>query len=257
MVSAVGPDDPPEIPVDEFVTQWWQYGKGEHVSLFGPTGVGKTTLAFKLMTVARHDHPVLRAVALVMKPDKGPRYKGRNATGDETIQRLTKAYGGRTTRVWPPLSMPWHREPTLWAYWPRHDDDPDIVSAQQSVLFRRCIVGEYRTGASILFADEVMSLNEELRLGDTLNIVWTKGRSMECGLWGATQRPAFVPRNMYSQASHLFLWSENDHEARKRYGEIGRVNPKRITAILDRLTKFQCLYLHTDHPGGPRWAILG
>jgi hypothetical protein len=89
-----------------------------------------------------------------------------------------------------------------------------------------------------------------------MDTIWTKGRSVECGMWGATQRPAYVSRNMYSQASHLFLWTENDLEARKRYGEIARVDRAQVLGILDRLTRHQCLYLNPDHPDGPKWAVL-
>lgn len=256
-------DPPIEIPTLEFELQYFQYRLGQHVSLFGPTGVGKTTRALRMLAIARADHPIMRSVNLVMKPDKGPSYKKR-ATGDETVERLTRDLGGRVIRRWPPRLWWWQEEPSFWTLWPKHSDDPladrGIVKGEivggHAALFRDTIMDCYRAGARSIFADEMVSLDAELHLREYVDLVYTKGRSMECGLWGATQRPAWVTRNMYSMASHLFLWSENDLDARKRYGEIARVDRSKVLEVLDRLTKHQCLYLNPDHPTGPKWAVL-
>lgn len=261
----VGPatDPPPEIPAGVFELEYFQYRLGEHLSMFGPTGVGKTTRALRMLAIARQDHPRLRNVALVMKPDKGPAYR-KGATGDETVAKLVRELRGKVTRRWPVHRWPWQDEPTFWALWPRHSDDPIAdrgitsgkVTGGHAAVFRDAILDCYRAGARAIFADEMFSLDEELHLRDYCDTVWTKGRSMECGMWAATQRPAWVSRNMYSMASHLFLWSENDLDARKRYGEISRVDRSRVLGVLDRLTKHQALYLNPDHPDGPRWAVL-
>ncbi|MGE5831241.1 MAG: hypothetical protein ACM30G_23190, partial [Micromonosporaceae bacterium] len=73
--------------------------------------------------------------------------------------------------------------------------------------------------------------------------VWSKGRSMKCAIIGATQRPAMVPRWMYSSARHLFLWKDSDTEARKRYGEISGFDPRLLARYLDALRRFECLYI--------------
>lgn len=244
------------IPTDDFVTDVWQYQPGQHVSFIGPTGRGKTTLALKLATVARFDFPHIRAVLLAMKPDKGPAYKGRGATGDETVARLSRAYGGRISRVWPPIRWPWTREPVFWVYWPRHSRDPLGDRDRHATLFGDAFLTEYLAGGRIIIADELFSLEQELKLRDHLDTLYTKGRSMEVGIWGATQRPAHVTRNAYSMASHLFLWKDNDADARKRYAEISGVDPREILAVISQLSRWECLYLHPDHPEGPRVAIL-
>lgn len=243
------------IDTDDFVTDVWQYEPGQHVSFIGPTGRGKTTLALKLCTVARFDFPHIRAVLLAMKPDKGPRYR-RRSTGDETVARLTRQYGGRITRNWPPIRWPWQPEPVFWTYWPRHSRDPLGDRARHSTLFGDAFLTEYLAGGRIIIADELFSLEAELKLRDHLDTLYTKGRSMEAGIWGATQRPAHVTRNAYSMASHLFLWKDNDLDARKRYAEISGVDPKMVLEVIGRLSRYECLYLHPDHPAGPQMAIL-
>lgn len=255
---------PVELDFDDFALERWFYRLGEHVSAFGPTGVGKTTNLLKLLTIARQDHSRLRSVVLAMKPDKGPTYK-KNSTGDETVARLTRELGGRTIRRWPPRLWPWEDEPSFWTLWPRHSSDPladrgidkhGDIAGGHAAIFRDAILDSYNAGGRAVFADEAFSLDQELKLREYMNTLWTKGRSMEVGFWAATQRPAYVSRNMYSMASHLFLWSDNDLEARKRYGEIGRIDRTAIMTVLDRLKKHQCLYLNPDHPDGPKWAVL-
>lgn len=215
-----------------FLTRVWQYLDGEHVSFLAPTGGGKTHLANQLMAVtARPDRP---AISLVMKPK------------DLTTRRFMKATGHRRVRSWPPNPARelWRPErPPGYLLWPRHTFDPDIDDPEHYRIFRSAILDCYKRGRRIVFADEVYSLVHELKLRRELITVWTKGRSMETGLWAATQRPRDVPLHMYSQAEHLFLAHDPTKESRERFGEIGGVDPRLVADAVAQLPRYWWLYI--------------
>lgn len=236
------------IPQDEFVTDFFAPEKGQHISLIGPNGVGKTTIGLKLLKSCTDQYPETIGVALAMKPHRGPKDDGRKSTGDPTVARLTNALGGRVTRSWPP---PWWQtfgrdEPAFWTLWPKHSKEFRADIARHHKIFGDAIIRCYNDGNRWIFADEIFSLTNELKLEPELVHVWSKGRSLKCAIIGATQRPAFVPRWMYSSAKHLFLWRDNDSDARKRYGEISGIDPKRILRLTDGLRKHECLYVQPE-----------
>ncbi len=235
MTVETEPETEPSGPVEyvtreEFFAECWDYEAGEHVTVLGPTGSGKTFLTQELI-----DHtavPELPAVVLVMKPR------------DATVTRWNKTAKFTVVRNWPPGVSPWKpKKPRGWILQPRHSFDPDRDEEQHRIIFRRAILDSYRKGNRILFADELFSLCKELGLEKELVTIWSKGRSMGCGLWGGTQKPTHVPLWAYSMAEHLFLANDPDKRARDRFGEIGGVDPKLVERVVLSLEKYEWLYI--------------
>jgi hypothetical protein len=101
-----------------------------------------------------------------------------------------------------------------------------------------------------IFADEVVAIANPKYLGleHDLNMLWMQGRAMGLALWAACQRPFDAPLNAYEQAVHLFIWRSTDKRNRKRFAEIGGIDPDVIDAIVSRLDGYDCLYIRrTDY----------
>lgn len=235
------------IPQDEFIDQYFVFHAGEHLACIGPTGTGKTTFMMKVLPVALAQDPKLRAVALVMKPHERVEQDGlrrRKFTGDPTVEKFQKLHGAKVIRDWPPPDpIPGVKKPAYFVLWPKHTFDPNKDDAAHYEIFRKAILGGYKQGNWIIVADEAYSLSNEMHLTKELITVWSKARSMNTALWAATQRPTYVPRQMYSNSEHLFLWHDPDLSARKRYADIGGVNPKLVEEVTMQLDRHACLYI--------------
>lgn len=230
----------------EFIEKYFDYSPGQHVSIIGETGNGKTTLALQLLKATAK--PELPAVILAMKPK------------DDTIDKFQKEVKAdgldyRLVTTWPPSPSMWKPgKPDGYVLAPKHLHETHADRAAHSDIFNRALMDSYKKGKRIIFADEAFSLSEELDLGDDLDTLWTKGRSMGCGVWAATQRPARVPLNMYSQASHLFLDWPSDKRARDRYREIGGCDPDVVLAALYQASEVEFSFVYLL-PKGRRTKI--
>jgi hypothetical protein len=238
-----------EIPIKEFLADFFTPEPGQSVALVGPTGCGKTTIGIQILAIYTALYPYLTGVALVMKPHKGPKSRGRKSTGDPTVESLTRKFGGRITRTWPPMKRWWHRKkPAFWALWPKSTGDPQKDAADHYVVFRKCILDSYNDGDSVVFADEAAGLSDDLELEEELKQTLSRGRSMNAAAILATQRPRYVTRSMFSESKHFLLWKMADLGEYERLREIGggQLTRQQIVAVLQKLKKHQCLYLYPD-----------
>lgn len=230
----------------EFLDEVWTYQPGEHVTFLAPTGGGKTQLGFELL--GKTATPDLQATILVMKPR------------DSTVTRFCKENEFKITRDWPPSAITKiGKKPPGYAVWPKETGNLYRDKATHRAVFEKVINANYYKGQRITFADETYSLEKEMGLSEELNRVWTKGRSMENGLWASSQRPAWMSRFAY-QAHHLFLGRDPDVDTQKRYGEIGGgVKTEVVQALTASLKKFQFVYILRDAPtdeGGAQICIV-
>lgn len=178
---------------------------------------------------------------------------------DGTIEDAVDKLKYRVVDNWPPPPrlLPWGKDPRGYFVWPRHTFDPKVDNFRHHHIFRRTILDSYKRGNRIAFGDELFSLVNELKLRDELTTVWTKGRSMGNGLWGATQKPTHVPLWAYNQATHLFVSYDADKRNRQRFSEIGGVDPRLVSDIVEQLHKWQWLYIKRNGPNGrPAMCII-
>jgi len=227
------------IPRDLFLRRYFDYQEGQHVTILGKTGSGKTFLGFQLLNAVISKE--LPGVVLVMKP--------KDATVD-TWQRRMKL---RRIPHWPPPRIRNRVDkPRGYVLWPKlgdFDRDDDVLRAE----FNRCFRESYTQAARrngeprAIFVDEVVGVSKELRLETSLKRLWMRGRSLGIGLWAATQRPFDAPLLAYQAPEHLFIAAEPDARSRQRLGEIGGFDSDLIEHIVHPgsrvLGKNEFLYL--------------
>jgi hypothetical protein len=225
----------------EFLEDIWDYKPGDRLSIIGPSEAGKTFLSYQLLDYTATQE--LPAVLLVMKPD------------DETVEEWDRRLGFRRIKSWPPPPVPMQsKKPRGWTLWPPHDlKDFAGTNLRMYQEFRKAFIGVYghrktrwgrKLDGMVLFADELAGLDDELGMELEIKMMYSRGRSMKAGIWGATQRPVDVPRLAYSSANHLFLAYMPDEGDRKRFGEIGGgIDSKMIDQICLRLPQYWWLYV--------------
>lgn len=203
----------------------------EHVSLVGPTGQGKSYLALALLHRRRF------VAYLAVKP--------RDATLDRMVARradpryqLVKSFDQR-----PPIVNGQPQRLLVWHKLTKMDQVPE-----QAATMAGALNAVYEEGSWCVVVDELSYFVRKLGLADELTTLWQQGRSLNLSLVGATQRPAWVPLEMYSQATHVFLFKHNDRRDLDRIGGIaaaGDVDPATIRALVAHLGKNQFLYVNT------------
>lgn len=201
------------------------WAPGEHVTLVGPTGRGKTEVEIALMrervwavflstkrqdatqnSLEREGYRVIRDPAELI-PDIANRYLFRppfpkDATATELKRVHARVYGQMLMRL---------RNQMGWT----------------------------------IGADEVRYLTQFLGLSDEMELLWLQGRSEATTIIANTQRPRHIPLEAYSQATHMFFWSSPDLGDVRRVGELTPLPLNRITTVLASQAKHDVLYVNT------------
>jgi hypothetical protein len=213
----------------EFKAERWRYIAGEHNTFIAPTQQGKTTWAYELIEVTAH--PRLPALSLIMKPR------------DKVPAQWLKKLGHPRLQTFPPPFWRKMSRASGWGLWPKRTGNVRRDNVMLSDRFAGALNHAYEHGNMIVFCDEAVGLSRILKLDPELIALWMQGGGMGGGLWAASQKPSHMPTWAYNQAEHLFLGPEPDARNRKRFGEIGGVDPRVVEAAVMELDKYHWVYL--------------
>jgi hypothetical protein len=220
------------IPRSEFLDDYWDYEPGEHVTILGHTGNGKTYTAQQLLQ--RSAVPVNPALCLIAK------------RRDDTVKAWAKGVGYRTVTSYPTAATIWRpTKPAGYVLWPRWAKDPRIDKPNHERIFRTALLHAYAKGNHIVFADETVGL-QRLGLTEEIEELLMQGRSLRAGMWCASQAPINVTTYAYSQSHHLFLGYANDKRHVDRFKEIGGVDTDLVAHTVKTLGFQEWLYIRKE-----------
>lgn len=205
--------------------------QGEHATLLGSTGSGKTTLARQILPIRTY------VAAIATKPE------------DENLEALIRRDGYRRVKRWPPDDR---RDPRV-VFWPPSGGLSDIELQREAIL--DVLDDIWHAGRWTVYLDEVDETSNALGLDRELRRMLRQGRAAKITLVGATQRPRGIPLEFYSQATHLFFWQQNDEADLARISELGgRTNKSEIRDTVAGLARYEVLYVNTR--SGAMWRSM-
>src|ERR1035438_3343820 len=186
------------FPRDEFCRDRFTYKPGEHVLFGGPTGRGKTELAFNLLKYCAT--PELPAYVAVSKPL------------DPVSSRWGEKLGFRRVESWPPARKfkDINNKPSGYLVWPRFGDvETDNMRAAQVTadLIDHTYANGVRGHHAILVMDDTMVKAKILGLDGKMVTLLAMAGAMGIGVWVFIQKPTDSGRTTlwsYENATHVF-----------------------------------------------------
>ena len=211
----------PRVSWEEFSTYLFDWRQGEHVGLIGPTGSGKSTLALNILDRRKY------VTAFVTKPK------------DQTLNQL-RHDGFVKIKEWQTLNPYQYPRRLLWP----PADDLYAVGDQQKE-FRNAFRKIYRDGAWCVYVDELWVFIHHMKLEFEIRTYLQQSRSLGISLVAGTQRPKFVPLEIFDQSTHLFFWLDNDENNLRRISGIAWLSASMIKSAVARLDRHEFLYVNT------------
>lgn len=210
-----------------------EWEPGQHVTLVGPTGRGKTHLALTLAELCKY-------VLVIATKRKDPLVTDLGSTHLVTADLDNDV-------IWTADGTPIHSRIVFWPQFPE-DFSAEQRAAAQAKMIREALHWADKCGNWAVLVDELMYAVEQLRLDKALNQVWFQGRTQGVSMIACGQRPARVPRLAFSSATYIFLWKTSDKRDIENLREISGGFPTEVIeaslAALDS-EAYECLFIDT------------
>jgi hypothetical protein len=217
------------VPVPPYV-RWDRFRaalrlrQGEHITIVGVTGSGKTILARELLGFRSY------VVVMGTKRRDPELYAPFEERGYEVTDKFDPEPSEDESRI---------------IFRPRMGTPDEKGRARQRDAFQGMLFEAYEAGGWTIYADELVRITSTLKLATTMEEFWTGGRTEKLTVVGATQFPVYVPLAAFDQATHLFLFNNSDRNRVNRMAEFTGRNIVMARHLIPRLPEHEFLYVNT------------
>lgn len=228
------PIEPIVLPWDDFQKMFMStYQQGEHISIVGRTGKGKTTLGLSLCKLIgsrkAKDRRPARVTVLAYKPR------------DDTMRLILPEKEWPVIREWPPSYGQEHC--IVWV----RGGTPSQATRKQLAVFAPLLENIYHEGGQTVYVPEASHFERKpphgLGLGGLMTEFWTAARSNKITMISDTQRPRWVTVSMWSEPTWVFIFKLKDDQDVRRVAQLSGQG-RAVWAIMPQLGDFEfmCIY---------------
>jgi hypothetical protein len=214
-------ETPWEVVLEHLDFEWEQ---GQHMTLLGRNGSGKTTAAIQLLDVRHYVFVLLTK----RRDDLFAKFKTRGYKMIDEIGDIPDP------RIHPKVA--YHISPGGLG---RKETEHQANRIREALHF------VWDAGGWTLYIDEIAQLSDLSGLAPELRSLWKEARSSKVSLVAGTQRPARVPLEAYSQPRYLLLWQTKDRAQIVRLSEMNATDPEVVKQAVPRLRPHEILVVDT------------
>ena len=245
---------PPTIAWETFWERQGGIKPGQHVSVFGPTGTGKTfTLIWFCEQYSTHsilvvtkgaDEIVERLVSergWVLATEVDQIFTSAGEPGSLLRRTWGDRWEGRKER--PSQRVVFKPKVAAGSVRGRAEHLQEAVEALIDRSYEFC--ASHRSANLMVAIDETMYAAMELDMGRPFVILWNEGRSMGLTLAAAMQRPAWIPKSSKSSPTYVVIFDTTEDDDAIEFARMLRVSPATLRSWLPQLPEHHHLLAAT------------
>lgn len=228
--NAIYSSEAPRLPWDVFTRKLFRPTPGEHVTIIGSSGKGKSNLLNNILPM----YPFTAVFA--------------TKNSDTTLDRLAAQQNYIILDRWRKLPAKDYPRRIIWPKSPNLKD----LTVKQKAVFEDAVEHIWAEGGQpknnpvgwAIGIDEIWWIAKVLGMEMYVRLLLQQARSAGISLISATQRPANIPTELYSQPTHLFFFLTKDENNLQRIGDLNAGNKPLIRSLVSNLEQYQVLYVN-------------